>query len=265
MKKLCELINRKRELEQVIEGLKDESENALSSFKEKERELVEKRDKKLGEAIDFKHRMDIANGWSSANHRLLFEYLRVEKKREEQMVPLAGELESLNNEIRVRGKKLSKKVHISHGMMAEALTKYFENNGWTGEWKMMRVHPYLFNEKSARAEHRFGTYIVSSESENYLNDEIYTLNDSNNEFPLAICVGFGKGDAQAVQIAQDKLDKINWFDIYLQDLVGGVDIPKHLAVFKNSESEYWDFVQDAFRTIVLESSEFELNEEDEQE
>ena len=84
MKKLCELLNKKRELEQVIEGLKEKSENELSSFKEKERELVEKRDKRLSEAQDFKHRMDIANGWSSANHRLIFGYLKTEKKIQEQ-------------------------------------------------------------------------------------------------------------------------------------------------------------------------------------
>ena len=265
MKKLLELINNMYNLEKEVAEYKDDRFVRKLKFQQKEAELFEKRNKKLEEAKNFMRRMDIATGWSSENHRLIVDFLREDRKLEDKIAEVSAKLDGIKNAIRERGKKLSGKVHISHGMMAEALTKYFEDMGWLGEWKVMRVHPYLFNEQSACAEYRFGTYIVSSGSGHYLDDEIYTMNDPAREFPLEICVGFGKGDSQSVQIAQDKLDKINWFDIYLQDIVGGMDIPKHLAVFKNRDSEYWEFIQDAFRTIVLESSEFELNEEDEQE
>ena len=263
MRKFLGLIEEKERLEGALLFLAESRQMLKENYKSVENNLINDRDAKIAEASGLEAKAHIVSVFSSHQYNLILQFLEKNDKYERETQEIIGKLKAVESQIRERGKKLSKKLYISHGMMAEALSRYSEASGDEKSWKVIKAYPCLYNENKNCFQNRFGTYLVSDDSTAYNSDYVYSVDDLENDFPNAITVGYGCGSQEAVHSAQTMLDKINWFDIYLQDLVGGIDIPHNLAVFKHADDPEWEVIREAFRNEIITNSKLELSEEDE--
>ena len=245
--KIVKLINMVKSYQEKLDASRGAKIRMHELMEEKECAIKSRLHQRLALAKgDSAERAEALASFRKENERLVVEKRTRECLAKEKISASYTELEHYEKLLIAEVKSAGREFYVSNGMMAEALTKE------TGkDWRVVHAEPYQYSRRTGAMEYVFGTYLVSDESPKYADEMVYSIEDQDYRFPLAIKVHGGRSAKEYASRAQTEYDKINWLEVYVQDLVGGMGINPYMGVFEHSGEIEWQVIRDAFEKQIV--------------